>query len=204
MGRGIVHPVDEMNSKNKPSHPELLEWLSTDFATHNYDIRRLVRAIVLSRGYQLAGCNPCPTSEAFAAAAERPLTAEAIVRSARLVSGRTGDDGELRKAVLECFPEVLPRVTRATIQQAMFLAGSERLSQNFKPDPGTTAERLGNLSAFEARVREAFRAALIREPDDAELVRAIEFLKAASDTPGEAAGQLLWTLVTGSEFLTNH
>ena len=204
MGRGIVHPVDEMNSKNKPSHPELLEWLSTDFATHNYDIRRLVRAIVLSRGYQLGGCNPCPAPEAFAAAAERPLTADAIVRSARLVSGQSGEDAELRKAFLECFPDVLPRVTRATIQQAMFLAGSERLSQNFKPDPGTTAERLGNLSAFDARVREAFRVALIREPDDAELARAIEFLKARSDTPGEAAGQLLWTLVTGPEFLTNH
>ena len=54
MGRGIVHPVDEINSKHPASHPEMLEWLGRDFAAHNYDIRRLVRAIVLSRGYQLA------------------------------------------------------------------------------------------------------------------------------------------------------
>ena len=61
MGRGIVHPVDEMNSKNPPSHPELLDWLAADFAAHGYGPRRLVRAIVLSRGYQLAawtGANP--------------------------------------------------------------------------------------------------------------------------------------------------
>lgn len=54
MGRGIVDPPDEMNSKHPPSHPELLDWLSEDFAKHQYDVRRLLRAIVLSRGYQLA------------------------------------------------------------------------------------------------------------------------------------------------------
>ena len=30
------------------------------------------------------------------------------------------------------------------------------------------------------------------------------FLQAHKDSPGEAAGQLLWALVAGPEFLTNH
>ncbi|MHA3773430.1 DUF1549 domain-containing protein [Verrucomicrobiota bacterium sgz303538] len=206
MGRGIVHPVDEMNSKNKPSHPELLNWLSADFAAHGYDMRRLVRAIVLSRGYQLSiwSGEKAPAPETFAAAAERPLIGEAIARSARIASGRPGDDDGLRKAAVEYFPDVLPRVVRSTVQQAMFLANNEQVSALFKADAGTVAERLGALPTPEARVREAFRIALIREPDAADLAKGVEFLTAYPDKPAEAVGQLLWALVTGPEFLTNH
>jgi hypothetical protein len=206
-GRGLVHPVDEVNSKHPPSHPELLEWLATDFAAHGYDMRRVIRAIVLSRGYQLAASNTAqaaPPPDAFAAALERPLTAEAIARSARVAAGRTADDAGLSRVVAERFPEVLPRVVTPSIQQAMFLANSEELLSLFKPDSGTAAERLGVLPNFEARARAAFHAALIREPDADEVARGVEFLKARADHPAEAAGELLWALVTGPEFLTNH
>ena len=123
------------------------------------DARRLVRAVVLSRGYQLApwaGPN-APPPEAFAAAAEKPLTAEAIARSARIASGRSPDDDALRRAGVDRFPDWLPRGPRATIQQAMFLANGETVAALFKPEPGTAAIRLGALPAVEDRVREAFR-----------------------------------------------
>ena len=206
MGRGIVHPVDEMNSKNPPSHPELLDWLAADFAAHGFAPRRLVRAIVLSRGYQLAawtGANP-PAASAFAGAAEKPLTAEVIARSARLASGRTPDDAALRQTFVESFPDVLPRVTRATIQQAMLLANSAQFSALYTPEVGDAAERLGSLPSPEERVREAFHFALTREPDADELARGTEFLKSRADKPADAAGQLLWALTAGPEFLTNH
>ena len=51
MGRGLVHPLDQMHSENPASHPELLDWLARDFATHGYDLRRLTRGIVLSETY---------------------------------------------------------------------------------------------------------------------------------------------------------
>ena len=50
--RGIVDPVDDFRSTNPPSHPELLAALAQDFRTHNHDLRRLMRTIVLSRTYQ--------------------------------------------------------------------------------------------------------------------------------------------------------
>ena len=206
LGRGIVHPVDEMNSKHPPSHPELLDWLARDFAAHQYDIRRLVRAIVLSRGYQLAAWTgpKAPSPDAFAAAIEKPLTAEAMARSARIASGRSPDDAGLRQAFAESFPDILPRVTRATIQQSMLLANSDKLTGLFKPEPGTAAQRLAEMPAVEERVREAFRLALSRQPDAAELAQGAKYLKNRADQPGEAAGQLLWALVAGPEFLTNH
>ncbi len=48
-GRGLVMPLDQMHSANPPSHPELLAWLARDTIAHGYDLRRLVRGLVLSR-----------------------------------------------------------------------------------------------------------------------------------------------------------
>ena len=203
MGRGIVHPVDEMNSKNPPSHPELLDWLAADFAAHGYTPRRLVRAIVLSRGYQLSAVNSSPPA-AFSTSLEKPLTAEMIARSARIASGRAADDAPLRQAFVEAFPDVLPRVLRTTIQQAMLLANSDKFSSLYAPESGDAAERLGSLATPEERVREAFHLALTREPDAEELARGIEFLQTRADQPAVAAGHLLWALASGPEFLTNH
>jgi hypothetical protein len=206
LGRGIVHPVDEMNSKHPPSHPQLLDWLARDFAAHHYDTRRLVRAIVLSRGYQLAAWTgpKAPVPEAFAAAIEKPLTAETMARSARIASGRPVEDEALRKVFVETFPEVLPRVTRATIQQSMLLENSEVLAGLFKAEPGTAAERLAHVPRVEDRAREVFRTVLVREPDKNETTEAVKFLSSHADKPEDATGQLMWALVAGPEFLTNH
>jgi hypothetical protein len=160
----------------------------------------VIRSIVLSRGYQLArwsGPN-APPPEAFAAAVEKPMRAEAIARSMRIASGRTPEDDALRQAVVERFPGVMPRATRATMQQAMFLANSELVAGLFKPSPGETT-----ATQPEEAVRAAFRRALIRDPGAEELARGVAFLKAHSDHSA-ALGQLLWALVTGPEFLTNH
>jgi mono/diheme cytochrome c family protein len=206
LGRGIVQPVDEMNSKHPPSQPELLDWLAKDFATHAYQTRRLVRAIVLSRAYQLAawsGPKP-PPAESFAAALEKPLTAETIARSARIASGRSANDPKLRRAFAEAFPEVLPRSARATIQQSLFLANSETFSGLFAPDAGTAPDRLGRLPQVSDRVFQAFALALSRAPAPVELAEGTKFLRAHDATPGQAAGDLLWSLVAGPEFLTNH
>jgi len=250
LGRGIVQPVDEMNSKHPASQPELLDWLARDCAAHHYDTRRLVRAIVLSRAYQLAaatgartahkvaqasspagfgGVSPSspkgspggtpgelaggtpaprfvspPAPETFAAALEKPLTAEAMARSARIACGRSADDPKLRQAFAEAFPEVLPRSLRATIQQSLFLANSETFGALFAPDAGTAADRLGRLPQVSDRVVQAFALALSRAPAPEELAEGTKYLRAHDRAPGQAAGELLWSLVAGPEFLTNH
>jgi hypothetical protein len=204
-GRGIVHPVDEMNTKHPASQPELLAWLAADFASHHYDTRRMVRALALSRAYQLSAPGKvAPPPEAFAAAAEKPLIAETLLRSTSIATGRGVDDPTLRQAFEDCFPDVLPRVARATIQQAMFVANSPRFGDLFRTGAGTAVERIGALATPEERVRETFRRALVREPDAEELARGVAFLKSRAGDPAGAASQLLWALVTGPEFLTNH
>src|SRR4029453_7609411 len=184
----------------------MVEWLASDFVAHDYAPRRIVRAIVLSRGYQLAawpGENP-PAANVFAAAAEKPLMAEAIARSARIASGLSPDDVALRQTFAETFPDVLPRVTRATIQQAMLLANSEKFCGLYSPESGNAPAILASLPSLEDRVRGAFQFTLTREPDAEELARGMQFLRSRTDKAADAAGQLLWALAAGPEFLTNH
>ena len=206
-GRGIVHPVDEINSKHPASHPELLEWLARDFAAHNYDMRRLIRSLVLSQGYQLAApAGEAPVPEAFAAAMEKPLIAETLYRSAMIVGGVSVEDPKLKTQFLDTFPDVLPRTPRSTVQQATFVETSEAFSALFKTT-ATAAPASAPQAApkpLDQHVRDLFRRALVRDPDAEELQHATDFLHRFDTRPAEGDSQLLWALVTGPEFLTNH
>ncbi|HET9487458.1 MAG TPA: PSD1 and planctomycete cytochrome C domain-containing protein [Chryseosolibacter sp.] len=52
-GKGIVKTAGDFGMQGElPSHPELLDWLAVDFMTHNWDIKRLVKQIVMSSTYQ--------------------------------------------------------------------------------------------------------------------------------------------------------
>ncbi len=204
LGRGIVHPVDEMTARNPPSHPELLDWLARDFSANHYDVRRLVRGLVLSRAYAL-GSTPAAANtppEAFASSLERPLAAEQIARSWRIASGFPADDDTLRRAAITALPDVLPVNYNATFQQAQFLTNSPVLAELLKPANGNTAERLAALPDAPSKVREAFLAVYGRQPDATEAASAEAFLTARPDDATGAVRDLLWALMTSAEFLT--
>src|SRR5207247_2212985 len=42
----------------RPSHPELLDYLATQFIQHNWSTKTLIRQIVLSNTYQQSSTNP--------------------------------------------------------------------------------------------------------------------------------------------------
>ena len=50
MGRGIVHPVDAMQTE--PWNADLLDWLAVDLAEHDYDLNHTIRRICTSEAYQ--------------------------------------------------------------------------------------------------------------------------------------------------------
>jgi mono/diheme cytochrome c family protein len=199
LGRGIVEPADEINARNAPSHPELLEWLSHDFAAHHHDIRRLVRGIVLSRVYALNRSEAAP--EKFAGALERPLAAEQLARSWRIAAGFPADDPSLRRAVATVIPEVLPKEYNATFQQAQFLSYSPALAELLKPAPEGAVARLAAVPQSSSRIRQAFLAVYGRMPDSEEAKQAKAFLDARPDKSAEAVRDLLWALMTSAEFL---
>ena len=54
LGRGIVDPVDDVRISNPPSNQELLDSLGKHLADYDFDAKKLIRDICLSRTYQLS------------------------------------------------------------------------------------------------------------------------------------------------------
>lgn len=82
LGVGIVHPVDDFSLANPPSNEALLSALADDFIKGGYDIRRLEKAILMSRTYQLSS-TPNETNRFdknnYARGYVRPMMAEVVV-----------------------------------------------------------------------------------------------------------------------------
>src|SRR5262245_10302140 len=81
-GIGIVEPVDDFSQANPPSNAPLLDALAKDFVEHNYDIRCLERAVLMSRTYQLSSkANETNRLDRrnFSHAQIRPMMAEIVV-----------------------------------------------------------------------------------------------------------------------------
>jgi len=91
LGRGIVHPVDLDHSGNPPSHPRLLDLLTDEFIEHDYNLKWLIREIVLSKTWQrssrLTDNTDSPSTDRFAVAIERPLMAEQLLASVVRATG---------------------------------------------------------------------------------------------------------------------
>jgi hypothetical protein len=189
-----------MNARNVPSHPEFLDWLSEDFEKSGYDVKRLVRALVLSRVYALSHGASAPDD--FAAAVERPLTAEQLARSWRVAAGLPKEDDTLRRATVSAVPEVLPKEYNATFQQALFLENSPALTGILNSTADNTTSRLARIERISERVREAFIAVFGRFPDAEEAVAAGDFLEERASDPAAGVRDLLWALMTSAEFQT--
>ena len=193
IGRGIVHPADEMNGRNAPSHPELLDWLAQDFASHQYATRRVVRGIVLSRVYALGVADAAP--ETFAGALERPLSAEQIARSWSIAAGLPPNDDALRRAVFR-HADVLPKDYNATFQQAQFL--STPALAGILPrgrQRGGTHRRLPDARARSGSISRRMAACQTpRKPRK----RRLCWMNARP----RRRTHLLWALMTSAEFLT--
>src|SRR4029078_1693704 len=55
-GRGLVATSDNFGIRGeRPSHPELLDWLDTRFVDSAWSVKWMHRMIVLSSTYQVAG-----------------------------------------------------------------------------------------------------------------------------------------------------
>ena len=93
-GRGIVNTLDDFgNQGSLPSHPELLDWLAHRFMNTGWDVKAMLRLMVLSRtwrqesGGDAASFRDDPENIALARGPRFRLPAEAIRDSALAVSG---------------------------------------------------------------------------------------------------------------------
>jgi len=93
-GKGIVStPADFGNQGAIPSHPELLDWLAVTFREDGWDIKSLIKKMVMSSTYQQSsvitkeGLALDPQNDLLARGVRYKLTAEMIRDNALAVSG---------------------------------------------------------------------------------------------------------------------
>jgi hypothetical protein len=98
IGVGIVEPPHDWEG-NRPSHPELLEWLAWEFVQSGYDVKHIERLILNSKVYQSfsrpSSEEQSASTRLFTAPIERRLSAEQILDSMLAASGTILDVEEL-------------------------------------------------------------------------------------------------------------
>lgn len=210
LGRGIVHPFDEMDSVHPPSHPELLDWLAEDFRQSGYNIRRLTRNIVLCRAYQLDSRQPSGIDDpaTFAWYLERPLTAEQLARSMQLaVQGSFRNDHPLFEQLRKPLPEVLPETISTGIAEALFYSNNPAVNEFLKNSSGPESliSQVMKLDSSIDQVNLLCETVYGRSAGQDEMEQVAAYLKSTpSDSVRQRWEQILWALLTNAEFHFNH
>lgn len=89
MGRGIVHPLDAMQTP--PWNEDLLDYLAVDFAEHHYDLKHTLKLIATSHAYQSVAetvrANGEETKYVYSGPRAKRLTAEQFVDAVWQLTG---------------------------------------------------------------------------------------------------------------------
>jgi Protein of unknown function (DUF1549)/Protein of unknown function (DUF1553) len=219
MGRGLVMPLDQMHDNNQSSHPELLAWLARDMQTHKYDLRRLIRGIVLSKAYSRTsewdGSKERPAEDLFAIAMVRPLTPWQYGTSLRVAAASPDffsadlkeDELDNRMKQMEGaggniagsleYPEDDFQVS---VDEALLFSNSDKIKNELLRDGNEML--CTKLAGIKVR-REAMEAAIwniySRPPADEELTALEQFLHKHEDQPALAWKQAVWAMLTSGE-----
>lgn len=211
MGRGLVHPVDAIDSYHPASHPELLDLLAQDFAESKYDVRRLLKGLAMSRTYQLdSSTKSTADPKWFTYAIPKPLTAEMLQRSLLTVlepkEEKKWNNRQHRTDFAKRFPDVLSEESMSNVNQSLMLTNGDWLNQLLLPDHSRWTERLTSETSMsdDSLLKEVFLRALGREPDADEMERLKSFMAERRDRRTRAILDLVWAVVTSAEFRFNH
>jgi hypothetical protein len=232
-GVGLVDPVDDMGADNPPSHPELLDALARAFAEHGFDHKYLIRAIVLSRPYQLSSvvsgpgsvtiAEPPTGSDAprlFARMRVRGLTGEQLYDSLALAVGLSSEaagvarlDGAMnspRGEFLEKFDrhDEKPTEAQTSILQALSLMNGRLVAGATHLENGATLSAIAEAPFLDTagRVETLFLATLSRRPQPDEAAKMITYVDSggANGDRKKALSDVFWALLNSPEFLLNH
>ena len=224
---GLVEPVDDLRGTNPATNEALLNALCDDLTAHDFDLKRLMRTILLSRTYALSS-EPLAGNAAdhrfFARYYPRRLPAEAL---ADAITAATGvpehfagyadglratqlPDSKVQSDFLDTFgrPErvtacACERSGEVTMPQVLNLMNGESLERRIRDGGGRLQSLLKSGRPDREVADQMFLATLGRRPTD-EQWGAIESELARSGDRDGVMRDLLWALVNSKEFLFNH
>jgi hypothetical protein len=199
VGRGFVEPIDDFRASNPVAAPAVLEALSNDFASHRYDLKRLIRLIAGTRAYQLAAApvrrgNLADTERLFARYPLRPLGPEELYDSLMLsthveplfqkFAGANFEKQKLQLRNLVAFlfdtdEEAEPNEFEGTVPQALLLINGPLINAGASALPTTAlADILAMPVGDEAKIEQLYLRTLSRRPSAAETARWVAYLHA--------------------------
>ncbi len=225
MGRGLVHPLDQLHSENPPSHPRVLDLLAKEFVAHEYDIRWLLRELALTETYQLSSRLPEAVdslpAEKFRVAVQRRVSAEQLLWSALRATGNSpdqvpletikaeDDDGEDFIGLRERFQEALANESKEpehdfapSLKGALFMMNDEEVLKILDAGQGSIVPRLATEPSNEKVTEQLFLQIFSRLPDAVEKKETVDFLAGADRR--QAIKDLAWAMLTSTEFVVNH
>ena len=224
LGRGLYHPLDQMHSGNEASHPQLTGWLTRDLIAHFYDLKRLMRGIVLSDTYARSsrwdGAGDPPAAELFAVAQFRPLTPQQYALSLHVATAnpdsfpidvKPEEWAKRRESLEKAANGFAAKIERpgehflVSVDEALLFSNSDRIDRDFLRNSGD--KLIGRLNAIGDRrqmIETAFWAICSRPPDAEETKTIEDYLSARKDRPEAAIQQTVWALITSPELRFNY
>jgi hypothetical protein len=229
LGRGIVEPVDDMRSTNPPSNPELLDALAASFQQSGYDVKKLVRAIVLSRVYQTES-KPNPVNERdeqnYSRALFRRLDAEVFLDMVSQTMGVPEKfdgqpngtraiqlwDNKLRHYFLKTFGRPArisacecERNEEPNIAQVLHLLNSETVFTKLRHEAGTVNKLLIDIGDDGKLTEEMFMIFVARPPSEKEKTAVVDYVRQqGAGKRRQAFEDVAWALLNSKEFMFNH
>jgi hypothetical protein len=215
MGRGLVHPVDDLGGKKKPSHPALLEALAVQLKAQKFDLKWYIRELVNSQAYQAAAAGASTDAAPFMyeRARVRPLSVEELMSAMRTVTGydateKKPDQGKMpgSEYMVMYFGE--PMDGRGDFQPSLsehlYMNNSSQLRQVIQRKKGNLADVLLSSSApWDERVEQLYLSVLNRPPKPPEKERFVTYLTSKPDA-APLLEDAIWVLLNCAEFRFNH
>ncbi len=228
MGRGLVHPIDDVRATNPASNEELFAAVCDDFVKHGYDIKHLIRTVMNSSIYQLSSESNATNQRDevfYSRYIVKRLPAEVLLDAMSQVTGvpsafagyPTGTkamqlpDVRVQSQFLAAFgrPERVlcdagERSSDPSITQALHVINGDTLNKKLSSPNGVVALVL-KLGLSDRKVLEhVYLSAFSRYPRPEEITRLTALLTKARPARQEGLEDLFWSLLTSKEFLFNY
>ena len=228
LGYGFTKPIDDLGPHNSPSNPELLEYLATNFKQYRYDMRELMRWIVLSRPYSLSSRmtknnrkdDPLQGEPArFSHFYLRQMRAEELYESLVAATRAAGNRGsyaeqERRKNMwLQQFSQAFgtdegdeTTTFNGTIPQTLMMFNGDLIKNATGKARGTLLDEVVNSRklSLAKKVDRLFLAGLSRRATRSEQKLASQLIKARGGSEIEGMRDMWWVILNSNEFIFNH
>lgn len=226
--RGIIDPVDDLRTTNPPINPELLDALTRDFVDHGFDVRHLMRTIVMSQTYQRSGVpNESNRIDSlnFSHSIPRRVSAEALLDSLVQATGVRENfggapggfsaaqlpDAEITSEFLSLFgkPQRMEaceceRDNDSNMLQALHLINGNSILRRVTDGNGKVAQLLKQHLANEPLIEDLYLWSLARRPTPQEVQVANKHFETYGMDRAGAAQDLMWALFNSRDFLLVH